>query len=360
VNASRFDALTRLVANRVTRRRMLRATTGAVLAARLGVPKARPRPVSASTLAANPIIDATAYFENAAGAYSPSGALPGGRLIVSLGQNGTNHLIYRSLVDGSGAFDAAAATTGMTLPVEPEQAVSTDNQIVRLADGAMLIARNGCIWSDFPAGTLRPPWFDETKIKGCGAYRARQRGAVPVFRSQDGVDWTQVGVIDFAVAAGGAYGAPRPYSNSAKQADVKPIGTADSSADPPEVEQDKDASGNLHWWIGGGDRTELYACPFTGNVYVSFLVAAGPYGGDPPALVRTCLVFVSHDRGETWELITEDLPDKPPVVMTSTPDGRLFLVQATGGGKLRVNYSIDPVGSTGVPALSAPFEVAYL
>src|SRR5205823_10226703 len=122
---------------------------------------------------------------------------------------------------------------------------------------------------------------------------------------------------------------------------------------PPQ--QGTNPDGTPMWWIGDGDREELYVCPFTGYVYLTSRVTSGPYGPldpiDTGVVPRrdTYLLFMSRDNGQAWDLISEDLPAVEPLIMTSTPDGRLFLFQIVGW-QPTVYFTETPVGPVGTPA----------
>src|SRR6202008_343287 len=90
----------------------------------------------------------------------------------------------------------------------------------------------------------------------------RQRGVILIFRSTDcGATWTLFSTIDSAKLLGGKYSYPRPMGD--------PDGDGDDDADVAAKDQGTYADGSLKWWQGGLDRTEIYACPFTGNIYLT-------------------------------------------------------------------------------------------
>jgi hypothetical protein len=69
---------------------------------------------------------------------------------------------------------------------------------------------------------------------------------------------------------------------------------------------------------------------------------------------------------DRWELFPDELPGDPPIVMTSTPDGRLFLVQLQWTGsdvQPRLFFTRDPVGESGFPqlmGLNTPYWIPYV
>jgi len=82
------------------------------------------------------------------------------------------------------------------------------------------------------------------------------------------------------------------------------------------------------------DRPEFYACPYTGYVYLTagYVPAQGTPGYDPTKTPenqpKTPVLLYSPNQGKDWYVVTiftgaasQDIP----LVMTSTPNGRLFL-----------------------------------
>jgi hypothetical protein len=84
------------------------------------------------------------------------------------------------------------------------------------------------------------------------------------------------------------------------------------------------------YWAGpGSDRPEMYACPFTGYLYLTATFRSGPFAspqsGTEPFRSDTRVLY-SVDQGASWQML--DVGGSPlsgPLVMTSTPNGRLFL-----------------------------------
>lgn len=295
-----------------------------------------------SLLPDNIPIHPTPYFENSCRAVPPSRRCPQGCIVVNVGQpRASAKLLVRPIIGPTGAFDLTSSTTEHPFPFRPTEAPGTDNQIVRLKDGSLLAARDAYIWEDF-AGTP-PSWHNET-VTGSGLHKA-QRAGVILFRSTNGGDhWVRQGALDMGTFEGGKYGVPRPMDASGR-ADVAP------------AQQGTNPDGSLRWWVGGPDRTELYACPFTGSLYLTTRIISGPYRDDYPKLDRMLLVR-SRDNGRTWELIRDDLPSWSPMVMTSTPDGRLFLMQCIGS-QPTVYFSVNKPRGREKPVLSQGYPVYY-
>src|SRR5262249_3179293 len=83
--------------------------------------------------------------------------------------------------------------------------------------------------------------------------------------------------------------------------------------------------------FGSSDRVELYACPFT--EYVFLTAEYYPYKNtsvSPPVTQSTprgIRLVLSQDKGKSWKFVDSEanLDGVTPMVMTSTPNGRLFL-----------------------------------
>jgi hypothetical protein len=172
----------------------------------------------------------------------------------------------------------------------------TDNQIVRLKNGDLLLLRSSSTTAPLHP---KPEWWD---------YNGGRRGALLLWRSQDsGKTWTP-SKIDAQKILGG------------------------KSAWPQEI---KDKEGKITKWFGGFDRPDMYADPFNGNLYITVSIDAGsaPQWVDKHAYFHMILL-VSLDGGRTWgpkPIVWEGKYDSSyrPLAMTSTPSGRLFLVHAT-------------------------------
>jgi hypothetical protein len=259
------------------------------------------------------LLDVPSY-ENSVAVVPPSAGTRRGAVVVLTGgyARGSKFLV-RPLLGSNGAYDRDSGTREVEFPHDPAIAVATDNQLVRLTDGTLLAEKDSYV-----SRPIRPTpaWKDEW-VSGRFSRGPLQRGTPVFFASKDaGATWAVASVLDLAVLVGGRYGIPRPM-------------TKDGRADVPVSEQGVDAEGHRFWWVGGADRTEVYACPFTGIVWCTTRIISGPYRDVAPQR-NTTLLFRSVDGGATWEPVKEDLPAWSPTVMTSTADGRLFLFQTIG------------------------------
>jgi hypothetical protein len=288
----------------------------------------------------------TPYFENTARVIPPGKAFPEGRIVVNAGQpRELAGILHRFLLDPQGRIDFTRKADVASFATGPTKAQATDNQIVRLKDGSLLAFRDSYLWDEIKPKP--PPWIKEI-VSGSGDHSGQRSGEL-VFRSVDGgATWTLISVIDFGVYLGGKYGVPRPMDDK-------------GNADVPLARQGRFPDGHLKWWVGGLDRTEVYACPFSGCVYLTTRAGGGPYKNLFPK-TDTMLLLYSKDNGKTWQAISENLPNSAPLVMTSTPNGRLFLLQILGD-QPTVYWTLSPVQSLhrpAVPQLSPGYPVHYL
>jgi hypothetical protein len=288
------------------------------------------------------LLDVPSY-ENTVAVVPPGPRAPRGAVVVVTGgyARGTKILV-RPLLDAKRGFDGKSRTREVDFPQGPTVSVGTDNQIVRLADGTLLAEKDAFVWSPI---TPPPAWKDEL-VTGRTERRPQQRGSPVFFASRDeGSTWTLASVLDLAVLCDGRYGIPRPM-------------TAAGAADVPVEQQGVDGKGKRYWWVGGADRTEVYACPFTGIVWCTTRVISGPYGTLGPQR-NTTLLARSADDGRTWEIVKEDLPAWSPSVMTSTSDGRLFLFQSIGESPI-LWWSAEPTTKTGPVRIAGGVPTSYV
>ena len=302
----------------------------------------------------NFLIHSTPYFENTAKVIPPSPGCPQGKIVVVTGQPRTTaKLLHRPLYDHSGDIDTTSPTAEVSYPTGSTKAIGTDNQIIRLQDGGLLAIKDSSIWDDISPNP--PRWFKET-ITGSGD-RKGQRGGVLLFRSADcGDTWTLHSTIDSATFLDGKYGVPRPMDNNGVTRD-----TWVAQHDPKDFKQGQHSDGSLKWWIGGMDRTEIYACPFTGHIYLTTRVISGPYPYTDikQTALNTALLLYSQDNGKTWKLVKEDLRAWSPIVMTSNPNGRLFLFHCVGS-QPTVYFSKTPVIAGRKPDISPGYPAYYV
>jgi hypothetical protein len=295
-----------------------------------------------------------ASFENSAKVVPPgAAACPNGALVTSLGQ-GDRALLFRPLVTATGAIETnPAATIRNPYPTPATVAVGTDNQMTRLPDGSLLAEKDSAEWTPMnPA----PSWANEI-VSGGGVAQAGNRGNPTFYRSTDcGQNWQYWSSADFGVLSGGIYGVPRPGNFNSAGNLVSDV--------PCSAQQNYPGTMNRAWWIGGMDRTEVYSCPFTNNLYMTTRVISGPYctgPGDTRGMDKnTALLLFSSDLGKNWQVLVE-LPASSPLVMTSTPNGRLFLFQNNGFldannrfvGQPTLYYS-QPLAAGEKPVLQGP------
>ena len=278
-------------------------------------------------------------FENVAGVAPPQVACPTGTMFLNIGAG--NGILSRPLYGADGKVDTTPNIPPIPFPIFPNSVAGVDNNIVHLTDGTFLNQSHGATWRAF---TNPPAWQNEVVNGQVGA-----RWAMHFTRSDAcGLNWQTSPMLDIADVQGGIYALPRPSNNPGSNGIAQGIdvGCMAQYADP--------VTGQRLWWIGGGDRPEVYACPYTGNVYVSFWLRSGPYctstSDTTPPLDRGVLM-VSRDLGQTWEFMTE-LPVSPPYVMTSTPDGRLYMLAAAG--PQAAFYFTQPTAPGQIPVFVQP------
>jgi hypothetical protein len=280
-------------------------------------------------------------FENTAVVSPPGPSCPQGGVAFNLGQDNKTFL-FRPLYGATSTVDTTTGSVPVGVPSSDTVVVGTDNQVVRLADGSFLAERDAADWTPV---SPEPDWFGESpEVPGLVGPEPGNRGNPELYRSTDcGQTWQRHSVVDFALISGGVYGIPRPLSDA---------GQADSGC----KNQGHLADGSRRWWIGGMDRTELYSCPFTGNLYMATRITSGPLctsPDDPRGNDKNTVLLLFYDTtGPGWTPIAELANDWAPVVMTSTPNGRLFLFQAIGG-QPTIHYS-QPLAAGETPVLQEP------
>lgn len=192
-------------------------------------------------------------------------------------------------------------------PTGNDVEIGTDNVLLKTYDHKLLSFRNVIFWGDLPKGTATPLWWNAVTISG------RPHGArvgTLVLQSVDcGQTWQRLSVIDPMAFEGGRYAVPRPPND-----------------------------------FGGWDRVEAYADPWTGYLYTSMNATGGAQvidaqgnvttrdcanKSDLDNCVSTQFVFRSTDHGATWTEVL-NFAAWTPIVMTSTPNGRLDLFSQLG------------------------------
>ncbi len=291
------------------------------------------------------LIHGAPNYENTEKVIPPSSGCQDGKIALLTG--GPSKILSRPLYDNLGNIDTKSKTASLDFPISATQLVATDNQLLRLKDGSLLAVRDGTCWD---AMSPPPAWSNE-RITVFNVNHNGMRGCELIFRSTDcGSSWKLYSVIDFGTFLNGKYGVPRPAALD---------DNGNLVADVPVEKQGKHPDGSLMWWVGGGDRTEVYACPFTGYIYLTTRVISGPYKNIAPGKPNQTLLLYSKDTGKTWEAIKEDFPQWAPLVMTSTPDRRLFLFQVIGA-EPTIYFSKTPVTPNVKPEISPAHPVYYV
>jgi hypothetical protein len=287
-------------------------------------------------------------FENSAKVVPPGvdSDCPTGAMAFNLGSR--LRLLNRPLYTARGEVETGNVTRAQPFPPANQILVGTDNQMLRLPDGSLLVERDASVWRDI---SPPPAWFGET-ISGAGVEEQGNRGTPVFYRSTDcGRSWQLYSVMDVGTLAGGIYSIPRPANVDSNGNLIPDVGGCANQATRPD--------GRRYWWVGGVDRTEIYSDPFTGNLYMTTGVISGPFctgPNDTSGFTKNVeLVLFSGDQGLTWELITE-LQRQEPTVMTTTPDGRLYLLAFSCGpaGCAPTLYYTNAVGPGQKPTLIQP------
>ncbi|HEY8087793.1 MAG TPA: sialidase family protein, partial [Polyangiaceae bacterium] len=249
-----------------------------------------------------------------------------GAVVMSLGSS--KQLMTRPLFENNWAtLDTTTNGVPFAFPgvTSQEAMTSTDNQIVRMRDGSLLAAHITKTW----APVSPPPPYASLPVYYNGAqYQSGTRNELLLSRSTDcGATWQRWGSIDSALVAGGIYGWPQPYCNPG-------TGLSCQWTDP--------ATGLLTFWVGGWDRPEVYADPWSPWVYVSLDGDGGPYNPSPGngANYHAGLVLASSTGGTSWQLLGT-LPEGTPFAMTTTPNKRFYAFSCPAGVPT-LYYTTDP------------------
>lgn len=238
-------------------------------------------------------------FENTLQVIAPgtNASCPQGKAILSMGEPGD--IYTRDLFDDKGNF-LKNATPVKSSPIKIEEGwLGTDNILMKPTYGVILMVRSGVTWREDMS--TKPAWWRSYKIQGNpnGA-----RVVTFILKSADcGKTWEEVSKIDPLVFADGKYAVPRPLCNC----------------------------------FGGWDRQEAYFDPWTKALYVSMNATGGvadasgnvqkvknANGNWVDQEVVSHILFKSPDGGKTWAKLHE-FGAWTPIVMTSTPNGRLYL-----------------------------------
>ncbi len=278
------------------------------------------------------------YFENTSKVIPPNSTWPYGLVVVTTGQpRPSSSILLRPLFpDNVPAAEKVAQNKAVLFSdlLGANSKAHTDNQTVKLPNGDILISKDHCTWD--PVTVDAPEWINES-IKGEGGFHKGNRAATSFFiirkngpkpndPKKGPVEY--LSTIDFGKFEKGKYGYPQTLTDA-----------------------------GTYFWIGGHDRHELYACPYTGNIYFSFRYVSGAYKSHSEE--SGTMILVSRNSGKTWELLKK-FPYTPnegiwaPMVMTSTPNKRLIVFSGFGSEeKPRVYYS--KAGSFGTNTFYGPF-----
>lgn len=273
---------------------------------------------SNGTLSNNIQLGTQYYFENTAEVSIDSKINQTGSIVVSTGD--PFNLLYKKLFDSNGRVDPSPSVV-KNFPSIDSAIIGTDNQLVRMMDGALLCIRASSIWTHLQ----NTPYSGENIEGERNSKHKGLRDCIHFFRSIDGgITWSKYSEIDFGKILNGKYGFP----------------------------QDKGG-----YWQGGGDREEIYICPFTNNMYLSTRIKCGLKNHSTHQ--NTNVVFWSKDMGKNWELLQDGIAAWSPLVMTSTQDGRLFLFHVIGQTPT-IYYSTSPVHAGVKPQISHGYPVFYV
>jgi hypothetical protein len=280
------------------------------------------------------------YWENTCVAAEPSSAHPRGVIALLPGQAGNYYLqkiITRPIYDAGGNFEFdESASILVDMPRSDDPAGDpylgghTDNKIVRNRHGDFLAMKNTACWKP----VVNPkPWQNVETYDARGPVTAvGMRGVHAIWRGHSPflgpigfgpLQWTVQGLADPFVFNGGSYGFPSALDDDGKKLDLAHIG---EQTDNP-----------IKWANPGADRPEMYACPFTGYLYITARWEGGAYAEPDKTPItkdffQQLFLLLSTDQGKSWTVIKDDLGTAEPLAMTSTPNGRLFLHQWTGSG----------------------------
>lgn len=259
-------------------------------------------------------ITSESHFENTAKVLAPGSDNDCilGKVTVVCGESRPGKVVIRDLYTSSGDIDVTSSGTSVTIPYDAAtEAIATDNQIIRLKNGGLMMMKNSYTWESL---SPKPDWWDTniTMSSGGSIVQKGARNAIYFWKSNDcGKTWTAVSKIDAGKVLNGKYAWPQPGSTA---------GT---------------------WGVGGFDRTEIYQDPWNGRIYISGHGDGGPF--ETRAGTKEFhkeVIFYSDDEGKNWNVIKE-IDKGAPFVMTSTPNGRFYAFSCSGGEPV-LYYTTNP------------------
>ena len=300
-------------------------------------------------------------------------------------------VISRPIYDNIGKVDMSLySSVSHDLPNPGYLNGHTDNQLVRAKDGSFLAVKSCLNWAPIanPKPSQRICIRDREPDThfGCRGTEVVWRGQLVSTRVGAELEWQMQGFIDPYVLGNGLYGYPRPLGcpddeypngrpvsslskqckdpvpwtcsslaaqcNQLKQEIKNLKEKIDDYCDPELIKHSSELGGKCKGWVNqlnqkgqqaaawacdlqgwwtapGSDRPEVYACPFTGYLYLTATFKSGqfplPDGTTAPHREDTRVLF-SRDQGKSWDMLNfEGSPMSGPLVITSTPNGRLFL-----------------------------------
>ncbi len=260
-------------------------------------------------------INSKRYYENTVAVIAP-GENPNcknGKIIVMTGQKREDRrMIISDLFNSQNKLNTIIGTN-VTLDIDSKsEELATDNQIVKFNDGSLLAIKLGFLWSPI---TPKPFWWDWTSDSTTD-YRKGARDAIFIYKSNDcGVTWANLGNIDPAKMG---FGIPK---------------LSDQDKDDNKV-TDLGPNGETLYHSNGFDRQEVYYDKWTEKIYLTTQIASSGYENSFKVKVPgfdKYGVFMSSDKGKTWNLLKNGFTDKRNIVMTTNPDGRFFMFSASGG-----------------------------
>jgi hypothetical protein len=261
-------------------------------------------------------------YAEIASAVIPKGtnpACPQGKAFIVAAETNFPGILSADLSQSGQTFNVTALPSTAFSISPDDQFLSADVLIATLANGGLFVVMQG--------GTVapispQPEWWAvySKNSKTDPQWTDGHRGALHLWRSYDcGGTWQRLPDIDSASPAifSGKCGYPGADKNGAPRR-------------------------------GGFDREELYVDPWTGRLFLTTGCMGGGYGSY--AKFHAGAVFTSADDGFSWTALPDTLARATPIVMTSTPSGRLYLAHCVFDdvtkGYPATLYWLDPPWTT--------------